>query len=74
MSKQQQVLADGTEILLDLPRLGLPRHGELLVDALLERIAGADVPMPYAINLEKTALPQVADTVNAALRTMFRKK
>jgi pyruvate dehydrogenase E1 component beta subunit len=44
------------------------------MDAPVERVTGSDTPMPYAINLEKTALPQVADTVNAALRTMYRKK
>lgn len=29
------------------------------LDAPVERIAGADVPMPYAINLERMAVPQV---------------
>lgn len=29
------------------------------LDAPVERIAGADVPMPYAANLERLALPQV---------------
>jgi pyruvate dehydrogenase E1 component beta subunit len=29
------------------------------LDAPPERVTGADVPMPYAINLEKAALPQV---------------
>lgn len=29
------------------------------LDAPVERIAGADVPMPYAPNLERMALPQV---------------
>lgn len=29
------------------------------LDAPIERIAGADVPMPYAPNLEKLSLPQV---------------
>ena len=33
------------------------------LDAPVERIAGADVPMPYAANLERMALPQVC--VNA---------
>lgn len=31
----------------------------LHLDAPVERIAGADVPMPYAANLERLALPQV---------------
>lgn len=29
------------------------------LDAPVERIAGADVPMPYAANLERIAVPQV---------------
>jgi pyruvate dehydrogenase E1 component beta subunit len=29
------------------------------LDAPVERVTGADVPMPYAANLEKAALPQV---------------
>uniref|UniRef100_M0VBC6 Pyruvate dehydrogenase E1 component subunit beta n=1 Tax=Hordeum vulgare subsp. vulgare TaxID=112509 RepID=M0VBC6_HORVV len=29
------------------------------LDAPIERIAGADVPMPYAPNLERLAVPQV---------------
>ena len=35
--------------------------------------SGADVPMPYAINLEKQALPQVDDIVAAVQRTTYRK-
>lgn len=30
------------------------------LDAPIERITGADVPMPYAASLEKMALPQVS--------------
>lgn len=29
------------------------------LDAPVERIAGADIPMPYAANLERLAVPQV---------------
>ena len=29
------------------------------LDAPVERITGADVPMPYAANLERMAVPQV---------------
>lgn len=43
------------------------------LDAPVERVTGADVPMPYAIPLEKAALPDVHDIVNAALRTTDRK-
>jgi pyruvate dehydrogenase E1 component beta subunit len=44
------------------------------LDAPVERIAGVDVPMPYAINLEKLALPQPENIVNAVKRTLYRKK
>lgn len=44
------------------------------LDAPLERITGAEVPMPYAINLEKAALPQVDDIVNACMRACYRGK
>jgi len=36
------------------------------LDAPIVRIAGKDVPMPYAANLERLALPQVEDIVVAA--------
>jgi pyruvate dehydrogenase E1 component beta subunit len=36
------------------------------LDAPATRVAGADVPMPYAANLEKLALPQPAQVVEAA--------
>ena len=40
------------------------------LDAPVERITGADVPMPYAINLEKLALPQIHDITAAVKRTL----
>lgn len=42
------------------------------LDAPVERIAGADVPMPYAANLERLAVPQVEDIVRAAKRACYR--
>jgi pyruvate dehydrogenase E1 component beta subunit len=36
------------------------------LDAPVKRVAGVDVPMPYAANLEQLALPQVADIQRAA--------
>src|SRR6476659_7892686 len=36
------------------------------LDAPVARVSGKDVPMPYAANLEKLALPSVADVVEAA--------
>ncbi len=37
-----------------------------LLDAPVVRVAGADVPMPYAANLEALALPKAADIAKAA--------
>lgn len=42
------------------------------LDAPMERVTGADVPMPYATDLENAALPQVHDVVAAIERTTFR--
>ena len=42
------------------------------LDAPVARVAGKDVPMPYAANLEKLALPQVADIVMAAKQACYR--
>tara|TARA_B100000676_G_scaffold291045_1_gene325203 strand:+ start:343 stop:1722 length:1380 start_codon:yes stop_codon:yes gene_type:complete len=36
------------------------------LDAPVSRVCAADVPLPYAANLEKLALPQVVDIVEAA--------
>ncbi len=40
------------------------------LDAPVKRVAGADVPMPYAKNLEKLAIPQVEDIVKAVKEMM----
>jgi pyruvate dehydrogenase E1 component beta subunit len=42
------------------------------LDAPVMRVTGKDVPMPYAANLEKLALPSVADIVNAAKAVTYR--
>ena len=42
------------------------------LDAPVARVAGKDVPMPYAANLETLALPQVADIVAAAKSACYR--
>jgi pyruvate dehydrogenase E1 component beta subunit len=42
------------------------------LDAPIERVTGEDVPMPYAANLEKLALPQSEKIVEAAKRVCFR--
>mmetsp|Transcript_13529 Transcript_13529/g.17106 ORF Transcript_13529/g.17106 Transcript_13529/m.17106 type:complete len:365 (+) Transcript_13529:146-1240(+) len=43
------------------------------LDAPMERVTGADVPMPYATDLENAALPQLDDVIAAIDRTTFRK-
>ena len=42
------------------------------LDAPVVRVAGADVPMPYAANLETLALPTVAQIVEAAKAVCYR--
>jgi pyruvate dehydrogenase E1 component beta subunit len=42
------------------------------LDAPVARITGKDVPMPYAANLEKLALPSVAEIVDAAKAVTYR--
>merc|ERR1712141_217590 len=42
------------------------------LDAPVIRIAGADVPMPYAISLEKRATPQAEDVVKAVRKVLNR--
>jgi pyruvate dehydrogenase E1 component beta subunit len=42
------------------------------LDAPVIRITGRDVPMPYAANLEKLALPNVADVVEAVKAVCYR--
>ncbi|MBT5912489.1 MAG: pyruvate dehydrogenase complex E1 component subunit beta, partial [Rhodospirillaceae bacterium] len=42
------------------------------LDAPVKRVAGVDVPMPYAANLEKLALPQTSDIVSAAKLVCYR--
>lgn len=43
------------------------------LDAPVERVAGKDVPLPYAANLEKLALPQTEDIVKAAKKACYKK-
>ena len=42
------------------------------LDAPVKRITGKDVPMPYAANLEKLALPQVEDIINACKDVCYK--
>jgi pyruvate dehydrogenase E1 component beta subunit len=43
------------------------------LDAPPIRVHGADVPMPYAANLEKLALPRLEQVVDAAKRVTYRR-
>ncbi|MCO5129654.1 MAG: pyruvate dehydrogenase complex E1 component subunit beta [Xanthobacteraceae bacterium] len=50
----------------------LMEHAFDYLDAPVARVSGKDVPMPYAANLEKLALPTVADVVEAAKAVCYR--
>jgi pyruvate dehydrogenase E1 component beta subunit len=47
-------------------------HAFDYLDAPVLRVSGKDVPMPYAANLEKLALPTVAEVVEAAKAVCYR--
>ena len=47
-------------------------HAFDYLDAPVKRVTGKDVPMPYAANLEKLALPSVAEVVAAAKAVLYR--
>ena len=49
-------------------------HAFDALDAPIFRVSGADVPMPYAENLEALALPSAHDIVSAAQRVCYRNK
>jgi pyruvate dehydrogenase E1 component beta subunit len=57
-----------------LPRFGMGaelaaammEHAFDYLDAPVCRVAGKDVPMPYAANLERMALPQIDDVIRGA--------
>jgi pyruvate dehydrogenase E1 component beta subunit len=48
------------------------QHAFDYLDAPVARVSGKDVPMPYAANLEKLALPSVAEVVEAAKAVCYR--
>jgi pyruvate dehydrogenase E1 component beta subunit len=50
----------------------LMEHAFDYLDAPVARVSGKDVPMPYAANLEKLALPSVAEVVAAAKAVSYR--
>jgi pyruvate dehydrogenase E1 component beta subunit len=47
-------------------------HAFDYLDAPVTRVSGKDVPMPYAANLEKLALPSIAEVVAAAKAVCYR--
>ena len=47
-------------------------HAFDYLDAPVTRVSGKEVPMPYAANLEKLALPSVAEVVEAAKSVCYR--
>ena len=57
----------GTEVVMRIIELAFD-----WLDAPPVRVTGKDVPMPYAANLEKLALPSVAEIVEAAKRVTYR--
>src|ERR1700742_422450 len=50
----------------------LMEHAFDYLDAPVARVSGKDVPMPYAANLEKLALPTVTEVVEAAKAVCYR--
>ena len=42
------------------------------LDAPVERVTGADIPMPYAANLETEALPVAQNVINAVQKVCYR--
>jgi pyruvate dehydrogenase E1 component beta subunit len=47
-------------------------HAFDYLDAPVHRVTGKDVPMPYAANLERMALPQTHDVIAAAKAVCYR--
>ena len=42
------------------------------LDAPVERVTGADIPMPYAANLEVEAIPVAQNVINAVQKVCYR--
>lgn len=43
------------------------------LDSPLQRICGADIPMPYSISIERQSVPQVENIVSGVLKACYRK-
>jgi pyruvate/2-oxoglutarate/acetoin dehydrogenase E1 component len=66
-----------TALTCELLLLLLPQHHLQAfdyLDAPIERVTGADVPMPYATDLERSALPQIDNIIAAVKRVVYREK
>jgi pyruvate dehydrogenase E1 component beta subunit len=61
------VCSIGSEICSQITELAFDH-----LDAPPIKVTGKDVPMPYAVNLEKLALPTVADVIAAAKAVLYR--
>lgn len=44
------------------------------LDAPMERVCGADIPMPYSHEIEQKAIPQIPDIVKSVLNACYRNK
>ncbi len=49
-------------------------HAFDYLDAPVARVAGVDVPLPYAANLEKIALPQASHIIEAVKQVCYREQ
>ena len=47
-------------------------HAFDYLDAPVRRVCGADIPMPYAANLEKLALPQIDEIVHVVKQVCYK--
>ncbi|KAL9256555.1 Pyruvate dehydrogenase E1 component subunit beta-2, mitochondrial-like protein [Drosera capensis] len=52
--------------IMDSVRASIVEESFEYLDSPVERIAGADIPMPYAANVERLAVPQIEHIVRAA--------
>ena len=76
MAESEQTYDEGRarnlEALLKAFAARIMEHAFDYLDAPVARVSGKDVPMPYAANLEKLALPSVAEIVEAAKAVCYR--
>jgi pyruvate dehydrogenase E1 component beta subunit len=58
----------------EIAALMMESEGFDYLDAPMERVTGADVPMPYSFSIEQQAIPHAADIVKATLKACYRNK